>query len=158
MKRVVGAGVVVVLIAMGCSKNPAGVTAPDELTLYSIDGRDEGDGRGVGVKATGETFQGYPVLGKFEVKDAVRRRELATALADAIERGKDRPMAKCFWPRHGFRLVRGGQVTEYVVCFECSIVQRILAGTKGSYEPIDVTTQPTFDKPLLDAGIPIAPK
>lgn len=86
------------LIALGCSRNPTGVAAPDELTLYSIDGRDEGeDGRRcVGVKLTSEKFQGYSVLGKLEVSDAARRRDLATALAAAIERGKDKPMAKCF--------------------------------------------------------------
>jgi hypothetical protein len=149
---------VAILIASGCSGSPlAKLNSPDQLTLYSIDGRDE-DRRlkDLEVKSS-ETFHGYPVLGKVEVTDPDRRKQLIAALKDAHAR---RPTdgAKCFWPRHGIRAIEKGQTIEYVVCFECSRFEEFMGGKKLRHDLLNSDVQPTFDKPLTEAGIPIAPE
>ncbi len=44
-----------------------GLDNPEELTLFSIDGRDRVSGQ---PPPAGETFHGYPILGKSEISDA----------------------------------------------------------------------------------------
>ena len=51
-----------------------------------------------------------------------------------------------------------GKTVEYVICFECSRFEEFIGAKKLRHEPIDPNAQPAFDKPLQDAGVPIAPK
>lgn len=117
--------VVVVAALSGCGRDPvAGLEAPEQLTLYSVDGRDFEPGQEPKVD---EKFHGYPVLGKVEITETAKRREIAEALKDgmALSDGK---MAKCFWPRHAIRTVTRGRTIDYVICFECYQV-KITTGT-----------------------------
>lgn len=142
-------------IACGCrSGSLDSLDAPEQITLYSIDGRDE-ERRGE-AKAS-EFFHGYPVLGKVEISDSGKRNELIAALKDGITRKPDSP-AKCYWPRHGLRVTQKGKIVEFVICFECSRFEEFEGATKVRHELINRDIQPKFDKPLQDAGIPLAPK
>jgi len=91
-----------------------GTEPPDQLILYSIDGRDDAGKPGKDV----ELFHNYPVLGKIEIKEAAKRDEILAALKSGIDKS-DGTVAKCFWPRHGIRVVEKGKTTDYVICFEC---------------------------------------
>lgn len=136
---------------LGCSSNPLPeLSNPEQLTLFSIDGRDL-NRREKGI--TDETFQGFPVLGKLEISDPNERKKLIAALKEGIRRG---PIAgaKCFWPRHGIRVTEKGKTIEFAICFEC----RNFSMDPGPGGLISGEVQPAFDKPLKDAGIPIAPK
>lgn len=128
--------------------------SPEQLTLFSIDGRDE-ERRGV-VQAE-EIFHGYPVLGKVEIIDPDDRKTLIGALRDGIAR-RPKEGAKCFWPRHAIRAVEKGRTVEYVICFECERFEEFLGDKKLRHESISRDVQPAFDKPLREAGVPIAPK
>jgi hypothetical protein len=148
----------------GASQPPeftlANLHDPEQLTLFSIDGRDPeapGDRRlGAGVpKSVGE-FHGYPVLGHIDVDDADLRNSLLAALRDGVARHPQEP-AKCSWPRHGIRVVKNEMAVEYVICFECLQIQEFVAGNKPRYGLINPDVQSVFDKPLQDAGIPLAP-
>lgn len=144
------------LAVVGCGGSPlADLKSPEQLTLFSIDGRDE-DRRGE-IKAK-ESFHGYPVLGKVEITDPEQRERVIAALKDGIAQGKSMAMAKCFWPRHGLRAVENGKTVDYVICFECSRFEEFLGEKKLRHEPINSKAQSTFDKPLQGAGVPIAPK
>jgi len=148
-------GGLLLLALTGCGGDPvADSGTPDALTLFSIDGRDEKP-RDAGQGA--ETFHGYPVLGKVEIADAGQRKELVAALKDGIAR-RPKYGAKCFWPRHGLHVVEKGKAVEYVICFECSRFDEFAGGERLRHELINPDVQPTFDKPLKDAGVPIAPK
>jgi hypothetical protein len=124
------------------------------MTLYSVDGRDslspEDRAR------ASELFHGFPVLGKSPIADARQRTRLLDALRDGVARS-DGALAKCFWPRHGLRVVgEGGETVDFVICFQC--LQ--LAEWRGEAASTIATTrgpQPVFDKALTDAGLPLAP-
>jgi hypothetical protein len=136
----------------GCGRNPiADISDQDQLTLYSIDGKRFGPGKNPDAA---ETFHDYPVLGHFDVIDGQQRRDLLAALRKGMSDGKQ--TAKCFWPRHAIRIVSGGKITDYLICFECYHVH-IYSDESVTVRPIDGKQQEAFDRVLKDAGIPIAP-
>src|SRR5262245_42014235 len=105
MKRCIGS-LILFLAIIGCGRGSLnGLSDPEQLTLFSIDGRDEPQR---GEAKAKESFHGYPVLGKIEITDPAQRRALLAALHDAIARNDGR-MAFCFWPRHGIRAVEKGK-------------------------------------------------
>jgi hypothetical protein len=146
------AGCVLVAALAGCRRDPAApLAAPDELTLYSIDGRDfEPDQE----PNTAEVFYRYPVLGKVSVADPAARQEIVAALKEGMA-GKAAPAA-CFWPRHAVRAVEKGKVIDYVICFECHQLDAYADGRRKS-----LTTsrgpQAVLNKYLTQAGVPLAP-
>ena len=66
--------------------------------------------------------------------------------------------AACFNPRHGLRVTRNGKTIDFVICFECFQV-KVFGGDKdeGGFRITD-TPQPSFDKVLRDAKVPLAAK
>jgi hypothetical protein len=142
-----------VTFTIGCGRDSvAGLEAPEELILYSVDGRDFEPGQAPKAE---ETFHGYPVLGKVEIKEADKRKEIMAALKDGMARS-DGKMAKCFWPRHAVRAVEQGKTVDYVICFECYQLQVHLDGTAKT-EPTLREPQSVLNKHLKDAGVPLAP-
>lgn len=151
--------VLVLLCLIGCGGNPPSPSdtgsapdpdAPEKVTLYSIDPNDN-------AKQQEESFRGRPVLGKVEIQTPAQRKELVAALKDGIARRPEH-YAKCFEPRHGLRIVDKDKMTEYVICFSCSnYSEHSDDGGKG-LQAINSDVRPTFDKPLQDAGVPLAPK
>jgi hypothetical protein len=144
----------------GCQRDSGAdqnVEIPDDMTLYSIDGRDGKEGKRTEPKPkTDEDFHGYPVLGKIAVTDAATKQAILTALNEGIA-SKDAKEAKCFNPRHGLRTVNKGKTIEYVICFECGQVY-VTEGDTTKKHLTSTAPQAVFDKYLKEAGIPLAPK
>jgi hypothetical protein len=154
----IGIGLVVSSLFLGllagCSRDPlAQLNTPQQLTLYSIDGRDFEPGE---EPKTDEKFHGYPVLGKVEITDESKRRELITALRDGFDHS-DGKMAKCFWPRHALRLEENGRTIDIVICFECYQVE-VRPNPTRKAKAITRDPQPLFDQTLTDADVKLAPK
>lgn len=128
---------------------------PERVTVISIDGRD----RETNDPPTGETLYGYPVLGRVEVNDPDQIRKLIAGLREGLN-APDVPLAKCYWPRHVLRVEQGGQTADYVICFQCQQYRLYLDGLNRTpaHPSISPRVRPVFDKPLADAGIPIAPE
>ncbi len=145
-------GVVAVALT-GCGRDPvAGPDAPEQLTLYSIDGRHFEPGQ---EPKAAEKFHGYPVLGKVEITDVAKRKEIAGALKDGLAQS-DGWMADCFRPRHAIRAVTNGRSIDYVICFECYQLEAH-DGDSKSVKPVTREPQSVFNKHLKEAGIPLAP-
>src|SRR5207248_3305054 len=125
---------------------------PEKLTLYSIDGNSYNPGEG---PKTDETFHGYAVLGKIDVADPEKRKEIMAALKEGID-ASDGRMAKCFWPRHAIRAEQAGKVFEYVICFQCEQME-VYAGIRKQTVPIADTPQQYFNRLLTDDKVPLAP-
>jgi hypothetical protein len=118
----------------------------EKVTLLSLD-PDEKAGVGAPVQ-----FHDWKVLGQTEVKDKAARAKLFAALVKgAAQKGLE--PAKCFNPRHGLQLTHQGKTVELVICFECAQVRVYGAGGRGFL--ISRSPQPTFDKILKDAGVPL---
>jgi hypothetical protein len=150
-----GCCLVLMSLAAGCKREPlAGIDAPERLTLYSLHPQELDPEE---VAKAGETFHGWRVLGKVEIKEPEKRKELVDALKDAIARPPEFG-AKCFIPRHGLQIVEQGKMVEYVVCFQCSRFEEFAGGVKQRDGLLNRDVQPVFDKPLTDAGISLAPK
>ena len=62
-------------------------------------------------------------------------------------------VAGCFNPRHGIRLIGGGETTDLVICFECLQVQVFVDGRRPGGFLTSASPQPAFDQVLLAAGI-----
>lgn len=142
-------------LVLGCRREPITmINAPEQLVLYSLHPAkrtsDETD-------KIGEMFQGWRVLGKIEITEPEKQTKLLGAFKDAIARRPDSG-ARCFNPRHGLRILEKGKTLEYVVCFECSWFEEYADGVRQPKRTLNSDVQPTFDKLLTDAGIPIAPK
>src|SRR5262245_52600914 len=163
-----------ILTAAGC-RTQVELEDPEQLTLYSIDGRapngggpdlDCGEGAREweragpeyvppgGMRVT-EYFLGYPVLGKVEVTDPQERRRVVATLKASL--GSQEKMSKCFCPRHAVRAVQKGHTFEYLICFQCSDFSEFVDGEHGRWGGFDPSVKATFNQPLVDAGIPIAP-
>jgi len=141
---------------LGCGVDTQAVLdAPDAVVVYSIDGNDYDPPEK--RPKTAEEFHGYPVLGKVEIADSAARLELVGALKEAIIDGGG---AKCFWPRHGVRVARGGQWVDYVICFFCDNVDIYTSSSGARYKEMHVKKplKPVLNKVLTDAGVPLAPE
>jgi hypothetical protein len=135
---------------------------PEEMILFSIDGRSvesqPGHRRGDGVPTAVGEFHGYPVLGKVEITDLEKRKQIVAALKEG--RASKGEQAKCFWPRHAVRAVEKGHTVEYIICFQCGGCEVYTDGKRsgGGSLSFGRSVRPSFDRPLKDAGIPIAPE
>src|SRR5437879_2356806 len=128
-------------------------TEPEQLVLYSIDGRKPPETR---KPESPDWLYGFPVLGKVEITSPTERREIMRALRWSVAEHTPGSMNACFWPRHAIRVVVGGRTADYVICFEC----RQLELRHGeSRQLIGMTRSPRslFNRVLRDAGIPIVP-
>ena len=146
---------IVVGLLTACSedKRPHSILylqTPDELTLYSIDGREFPPGQ---QPKTDEQFHGYPVLGKVKFTDSADREKLMEALNRGLRQDK---ATSGFSPRYGLRATRNGSTYDYVICFECERVQ-IHDGPYVMYHGIDDTPRSMFNEYLTAAGIELAP-
>lgn len=134
----------------------------EDFILYSIDGREEDRIKldKPPIPRLSETFHNYPVYGKVKIDDSEERRKLIAAFKDALSvPGADK--VKCFWPRHAIHAVVKGKTVEYVICFQCIQFYRFEKDPpRQTYGVLnsEKSVRPVFDKPLTDAGIPIAPE
>jgi hypothetical protein len=103
-------------------------------------------------------FQGWTVLGKTAISQATVRKKLVDALAAGLE-GQEGVPAWCFEPRHAIRVVHGGRVLDFLICFQCWDA-RVLIQWNGKrfYHQMTIgrTPQPVFDEVLRAANVPLA--
>jgi hypothetical protein len=121
-----------------------------ELVLYSLDPASQ-------EEKPKEAFHDCKVLGKTTLK-----KDDAKTVASAVVKGvadSKGVVANCFDPRHGMRVTgTDGTVYDFVICFECLQV-KVYAGGKELRGALTAESpQPTLDKLLKDAGVPLAPK
>ena len=147
----------IIIGSNGCGTDHSAVPSiPDQLFLYSLDGTKEWTQEEIEKQATdGELFHNFPVLGKTEITDVAKRKELMAAFKQGISRS-DGSTAKCFWPRHGIRTKKDGKIVDYVICFEC-LQYVIHSDSQKPAKPIARDPQTLFNKYLEEAGIPLAP-
>jgi hypothetical protein len=147
----------------GCGGEPVNRLAdePDQLVLYSIDGPSwfKNEGELTPDQAKGEVLHGYPVLGKIEVTDPGRRREVIAAVKEAV-RTNSEPEHKCFIPRHAVRTVKAGVTIDVVICFQCRNYEAYRGSEKSMSGKgrISSAARPLLDQALADAGVTLAPK
>jgi hypothetical protein len=121
----------------------------DSMTVYSLDGMYEPK---KGEKPTGEMFHGYPVLGKTGITSPKDRSAILAAIKKGIAKS-DREEYKCFWPRHGVRLMQSGKTIEYLICFQCLQLDEFLDGRRSHKTTAD-TSAKLLDEQLRSAGVP----
>lgn len=157
MKPTALAPLVILVLLAGCRGEPAAQIPddPDELTLFSIDGTE------TWKQPTAEPpLYGCPVLGRVEIGDPARRREIMAAVRDGIRNAPTEPKA-CFFPRHMLRVGKDGKTVDVVICFQCDNYRLYRVGTDAGLiggGQISSAGQPALDKILTDAGIPLAPR
>lgn len=120
---------------------------PDEVVLYSLSPESKDTGA--------ETFHGFAIRGKTEVKEAATRKKLFTAFAKGVE-DHDGSAAACFIPHHGLRVRSGKQTIDLVICFKCAQV-RIYDGANATKpEGILISNSPraAFNEVLKTAKVP----
>jgi hypothetical protein len=108
-------------------------------------------------KQTKESFHDWAVLGKTTLNTEAGRKRLRTAFERAV-RESSGAVAACFNPRHGIRVSYEKGTIDFIICFECLLVQ-IIEG--DNYLPdvlVSDSGQIVFDGILRDAGIPLAKK
>ena len=156
--RLIAATVVVVVLLgrLAYQNTTTSLENPEKLILYSLDFREEYMDEG--FPQTEDMFRGIPVMGKIEVKDARKRKEIIAAI-NAGTAESDGDMAKCFYPRHAIRATENGREVEYLICFECMQLQVYLNGFR---QPAMVPTtrgpQSVVNRHLKDANVPISPE
>jgi hypothetical protein len=144
----------VVSIKLDPSKVPEKAAAilggAEAIELYSLEPDEQ-----AAKNWKGNTFRGWPVLGKTALKDAKQRQQVLDALDEAVGTGA---MAKCFDPRHGIRATHGGKTVDLVLCFECGQVYVYFDPKKSEHTTLSLArgTQPELDSLLKAAGVPLA--
>lgn len=97
-----------------------------EVTVYALEPRrnelkgDEDPNHQL-AQVTAAHFHQYPILKAQAVSDAA----LATEVVRGVVEGMRRRASgyKCFDPRHGLRITRGGEHVDLVICYECELVE-----------------------------------
>jgi hypothetical protein len=145
------AGLLLCLLLLGCQDADTRIPI-ESMTVYSLDGNYDKYYARDNKTPTGEMFHDHPVLGKTDIADPKDR----TAILVAIKKGiaeSDGDQAKCFWPRHGVRLVQSGKTIEYVICFECLQLNEY---RDGDIKHKATTRSPAavLDEQLQGAGVP----
>lgn len=130
----------------GCATDPAGPEpTAATVTLYAIDP----------VSDTPDGFRGYRVIGSVDLTGTAE----GAALAAYLEEEADLPqglITGCFEPRHGLRVVRDGQASDYVICFSCRQFDWYLGTGSDGKQEMDPAWYDRFTRPLTDAGIELA--
>jgi hypothetical protein len=107
---------------LGCSSPKPDARTRDILAgatkveVFRLDGKWEGE---VGVKggASPEFIGRFPVTARGADQGPEFAAELAAVLADpTVYSG---PFAKCYWPGVAFRVWKGGEAADVLVCFLC---------------------------------------
>ncbi len=111
-----------------------------------------------------DDYLACPILGRVKIEEEATRKEIMNLIQTGFNRTvKDRP--KCFYPRHVVRVKNKGATADFVICLQCFATN--IQDGDAKYFGID-RRQGGFDlspdeaarlsAPLVQAGIPIAPK
>jgi hypothetical protein len=135
--------------AAGCGRSSN--DTPEQLALYSIDGREERRN-----SVSEERFQGYPVLGWLEIKDAEDRKKIMAALEQGIAQSSGKPPV-CFSPRYGIQAMRHDKSSVYVISFQCLQLQ-VIHDDATIMKTTTAAPEAVLNGYLTKAGIPLAPE
>ncbi len=134
---------------------PSGRSIPDPVLkelqsaerfeVISLDPRRRGDPL--------DEYHGWKVLGRTWVGGA-RREKLVEALKSGVF-WQGNIIFNCFVPRHGIRLIRGFQVVDLVISFECRQVQVYVPDEQADGFLISGSPQLVFNEILRGARIPL---
>jgi hypothetical protein len=118
----------------------------DAIELISLDPRER-------PAKSEESFHGWKVLGRTDLRDAASRRAIVTSLERGI--GQADKVAGCFEPRHGLRATKGDRSVDLAICFSCGWIEVHSGGTTSA---VRTSTSPksAFNKILRDAGAALA--
>jgi len=142
------------LVIVWWMRPSAVIPTPDQMTLFSLDGRKMLKG-GSDPTYDGEHFYRTPVLGKIDVAAAADRRHLMQAMNEGLN-DTGAVQAKCFWPRHGIRATTDGNTVDYLICFQCCQMQVYSGEQKTTLFTIGNSPQEAFDRFIAAAGLPLA--
>ena len=140
-RLLLAASVVIVGIAAFAWHRARGVVVPDdpdEVTLFSTDGRRERNPLDRDKPTDKEFLYHFPVLGRVSITDPEGH--------------------LCFFPRHVLRVVKGGRTIDLVICFQCNSYRVYADGKPASDKspPVGKSSQDLLNKILADAGVPLA--
>ena len=124
----------------------------DRFVLLSIDPTHPAL-RGESDSQPKETFHGYSVLGKTEIRDQKERAALLGALYKGIA-DSGGFVGLCFNPRHGISATLGDETVDLLICFECLSIQVYAKEQKTILTT--ASPQSTFNRALERASLPIA--
>jgi hypothetical protein len=130
------------------------VSATYSFTLYSLE-PDQNAAASPNTPSATESFHGYPVLGKTEVKDAVVRRKLVAAFNHGVH-DHDGSAAACFLPHHGIRVQKGKDIVDLVICFQCAQVKMFNNGEPLETLLISTSPRAAFNDVLDRARVPVS--
>ena len=102
-------------------------------------------------------FHGWKVLGRMPVDDD-KKQQLLEELQKVIDKSTPKVAKACFFPRHGIHAVRGDQIVDILICFECYRVQYFVNAKFHSEFLTSESPQSLFDQVLQEAGVPLAKK
>jgi len=102
-----------------------------------------------------DAFHEWSVLGRTEVTDPARARQILAAVSRGIQESNG-TKALCFEPRHGIRARSGGATVDLVICFACYQIEAYMAGEQMSGAAIAPSPQAVLDGVLRDANVPLA--
>ena len=101
-------------------------------------------------------FHRHNILGQASITDPAIRKRLNAALEGGAKQGNDPYL--CFNPRHGIRVTRGSDVTDFVICFECHQVEIWINQQRAGGFLTSGSPQAVFDEVLTSAAAIAADK
>jgi hypothetical protein len=120
----------------------AAIEKADKIQVMALDPRGGDDSK--------DAFHDYKVLARATVTDDDARKDVVAAVEKGVAEGG--PIAKCFEPRHGLRVVYKRKIYDFVICYQCSQIEIFAADEE---EPDVVATsdasRAALDKALKDA-------
>jgi hypothetical protein len=119
-----------------------------ELPQYTQDASGHWSAAGTNAPEARKYFHGYRVLKTSVVSNPNTRKQLVTALDDAVERSNMMERDLCFNPHHAIRAVRAGKTADFVICFECQTVESYLDGSHAGSAAITRDPASMFDAAL----------
>ena len=131
----------------------------EQFVLYSLDpgsvwSTSDADGNPILGKVYKEKFHKYGVLGKTQITDKNTKLQLVKTLYSGLDGGN--PLGiMCFDPRHGVRVMRGGQTVDLLICFECEQIHVYTASADRRVH-FSNASQKLFDAVLKNAKVPLA--
>ena len=129
-----------------------GLSESDQMILYSLDPENRTDNL-----EKRPLFQGYPILGEFQVVSADDRRIIAQTVEGSVS-AWDGSYMMCFEPRHGIRITKGSQRFELLVCFECQHIYVYVGDQKDIRHSTGLTGSPSSLNRILRAAKILLPK
>jgi hypothetical protein len=128
----------------------------DQFTLFSINPDADYE------QTSTNMFQGYDILGQFDIKSDATRTELVAALNQGIGAkhrlhipGSINAAPSCFNPRHAIRVKKGNETVDLLICFQCQKIE-ITANQANKWYFLTSNEPATlFNEVLKQAGVPL---